>query len=92
MPMKDTSWHKLLKNEGSRGYDILQAILQMQPTHLTPEQCVEECRHALHNWTVTAVHETKTGLPQWATPIDAINAWQEALEYWEAKCQHHSSE
>lgn len=61
-----------------------------------PEKLAEGCRVALYNWTIQMLHQGHFGeplssmsktRPVWSSYTDALEAWQEALEYWEAKCQ-----
>lgn len=58
---------------------------------LTPEEAVVSCKAAIRNWTFRMLHGDKfvpgsvESRPVWQCHQDALQAWKDALEYWEAK-------
>ena len=47
---------------------------------------IEMCKHALYNWGFHVLTGT-SGSEKFATPVDAVKAWQTALDFWEAKAR-----
>lgn len=69
-------WNVLLCDRAEAGVD--------------PAVAAEDCRSAIHNWTIRWLTGDSPFTPAiaingetWATPAEAIAAWKRALDYWE---------
>jgi hypothetical protein len=73
--MPETDWTTALNQDGS----------------FKPEYMAECCRIAIYNWTIRLLAEDGKDCPMpyngWRNNFDALKAWRDALDYWEAKAK-----